>query len=242
MIHPRALTCAAALTMLVGAVACSPSGGAQGSAAASPTAAPATPSTTRPVQSPSAAAATAPPAGGVRLAVDPDASTASYHAREQLAGRTVFTDAVGSSKGVSGAITLASGGTVISDQSSIVVDLAALQSDESRRDNFIKNNTLQVSQYPRATFVPREAGGLAWPLPTTGDRDFTLTGDLTVHGVTRPVTWQVTAHFGGADVTGTATTNVNISDFGMAPPKVGPVLGIEDGLALQMDFKTHATS
>jgi polyisoprenoid-binding protein YceI len=127
-------------------------------------------------------------------------------------------------------------GSIVADQSKISVDLSKLQSDESRRDNFIKGTTLQTSRFPMATFVPREAQGLPSPLPTTGQATFQLIGDLTVHGVTRPVTWQVTAQFGDASVSGAASTTVNISDFGMSPPKAGPVLSIEDGLTLELAF------
>jgi hypothetical protein len=54
--------------------------------------------------------------------------------------------------------------------------------------------------------------------------------------VTRPVTWQATAQFNGQDVTGSATTNVQLSDFEMTQPKAGPVVSVEDGLGLQLDF------
>jgi polyisoprenoid-binding protein YceI len=77
---------------------------------------------------------------------------------------------------------------------------------------------------------------LPTPLPTSGQVAFQLDGDLTVHGVTKPVSWQVTAQFDGSNVSGSATTNVNISDFGMTPPRAGPVLSIQDGLTLELAF------
>jgi polyisoprenoid-binding protein YceI len=170
------------------------------------------------------------------LVIDSSASKASYRAHEQLVGRTLPSDAVGTSSSVSGSLVLAPDGSIVGDQSKISVDLSKLQSDESRRDNFIKGTTLQTSRFPMATFVPREAQGLPSPLPTTGQATFQLIGDLTVHGVTRPVTWQVTAQFGDGSVSGAASTTVNISDFGMSPPKAGPVLSIEDGLTLELAF------
>jgi polyisoprenoid-binding protein YceI len=57
--------------------------------------------------------------------------------------------------------------------------------------------------------------------------------------VTRPVTWTVNAQFGNSSVDGDATTNVNISDFGMTPPKAGPVLSIDDGLTLELAFAAN---
>ena len=170
----------------------------------------------------SSASKTATAAAATTLVVDSDNSHASYHAQEQLAGRNLPSEAVGTSKGVTGSIVFGPDGAIAADQSQIQVDLSKLSSDESRRDNFIKGSTLQTGRYPNATFVPKETQGLPTPLPTDGEVTFQLHGDLTVHGVTKPVTWQVTAQFTGDSVTGNATTNVNISDFGMAPPKAGP--------------------
>jgi polyisoprenoid-binding protein YceI len=172
----------------------------------------------------------------VKLVLDPSSSEAKYHARETLVGRTLPSAAVGTSKGVSGTIVLGIDGSVRADQSEIKVDLTRLQSDESRRDNWIKNDTIQTRRFPNATFVPRETQGLAAPLPTSGEATFQLVGDLTVHGVTKPATWQVTAQFLDNSVKGNATTNVKITDFAMTPPRVGPVLSIEDALTLELAF------
>jgi polyisoprenoid-binding protein YceI len=174
--------------------------------------------------------------GQTTLVVDASASHASYHAHEQLVGRNLPSETVGTSSNVSGTIVLATDGSIDPSQSQIKVDLSQLTSDESRRDNFIKGNTLQTRQYPMATFTPRSAEGLPNPLPTDGTATFQLSGDLTVHGVTKPVTWQVTSQFARGTVSGDATADVNISDFGMTPPKAGPVLSIQDGLTLELNF------
>jgi polyisoprenoid-binding protein YceI len=176
------------------------------------------------------------PSGTTTLVLNADSSQARYRAQEQLVGRSLPSEAVGTAPGVSGSIVLSPDGSITPDQSRIQVDLRQLKSDESRRDNFIQGSTLQTGRFPMATFVPREAQGLPSPLPTSGQLTFQLAGDLTVHGVTKPVTWQVTAQFDGGSVSGSATTNVNISDFGMTPPKAGPVLSIQDGLTLELAF------
>jgi polyisoprenoid-binding protein YceI len=175
----------------------------------------------------------------VRLVLDASSSNASYHAHEQLVGNRLPTEAVGTSPGVTGTLALGADGSIAADQSTITVDLTKLKSDENRRDNFIKTDTLQTSKFPTATFVAHSAQGLPSPLPTTGQATFQLLGDLTVHGVTKPVTWDVTAQFADTSVSGSATTNVNISDFGMTPPKAGPVLSIEDGLGLELAFTAN---
>lgn len=184
-----------------------------------------------------AAGAAAVPAGGARLTIAADSSEARYRAREQLAGRNLPSEAIGSTKAVTGTILLGPNGTIVRDGSKITIDLRTLKSDESRRDNFIQRSTLETTKYPQAEFVPTEARGLPNPLPTSGEATFDLTGDLTVHGTTRPSIWKVTARFSPAEIAGTATTTVKLEDFGMTPPRVGPVLSIEETLGLEIDFR-----
>jgi polyisoprenoid-binding protein YceI len=105
------------------------------------------------------------------------------------------------------------------------------------RDRYIQRSTLQTQQYPSAEFVVTAAPGLPIPLPTSGSATFELVGDLTVHGVTRSATWQTTATFAEREVTGTASTTVLITDFGMEPPRAGPVLSIEDAVRLELDVR-----
>jgi polyisoprenoid-binding protein YceI len=186
-----------------------------------------------------AKAPTAAAAAANSFAIVAEASEARYRVTEQLAGRSLPNDAVGTTKAVSGAIVIGSDGAVVPEQSKITVDLSKLSSDSGQRDNFVKRNTLEVSQFPNATFVPTKVEGLARPLPTSGEVRFKLSGDLTVKGVTKPVTWDVVAQAGAQQVSGTATTTVTFQDFGMTPPKVGPVLGVEDELTLEMDFRAN---
>jgi polyisoprenoid-binding protein YceI len=204
-------------------------------AAAAPTAAPTSGSSAAPTGAPTSVSQPT-TRSATTLVIDSSASKASYRAREQLVGRTLPSEAVGTTTSVSGSLALAPDGSIVADQSRITVDLSKLQSDESRRDNFIKGSTLQTNRYPMASFVPREAQGLPSPLPASGEVSFQLLGDLTVHGVTKPVTWHVTAQLGDTTVSGAATTTVNITDFGMTPPKAGPMLSIEDGLTLELAF------
>jgi polyisoprenoid-binding protein YceI len=168
--------------------------------------------------------------------VVPDQSEARYRVREQLANLQFPSDAVGRTKAISGTVAFASDGSIVSSASKLTVDLTTLQSNEQRRDNFIKSNTLEVSRYPAAEFVPREARGLPWPLPASGEATFQLVGDMTIHGTTRPVTWDVTAKFAGDQVTGTATTSFKFGDFNMQVPRVAVVLSVEDNIRLEVDF------
>ena len=125
---------------------------------------------------------------------------------------------------------------MIPEGSRFVVEMTTLATDSSRRDSYIHRSTLETGTYPEAVFVPTAAAGLPSPLPDSGPVAFQLSGDLTVHGVTRPVTWEVTAEIAGQTLSGTATTSITFTDFGMPLPRVGPVLSVEDLIALQLSF------
>ena len=84
--------------------------------------------------------------------------------------------------------------------------------------------------------------GLSGLLPSSGSASFKISGDLTVHGVTRPATWDVTAQFSPEQVTGKATTPVKLEDFGMRRPTIGPVLSIDETVVLDLDFKAARSS
>ena len=70
--------------------------------------------------------------------IDPARSTARYLIREQLASVTSPNDAIGETMDVTGTIALDGEGNVVSEESQIVVGLAGLTSDSSRRDSYVK--------------------------------------------------------------------------------------------------------
>lgn len=208
--------------------------------ASSPTAA--TPAPAAPSPTATTAPASQSTGDAVVFQLVPAESEARYRAREQLLGRSLPNDAVGRTNAVEGQIVFNSDGTIDSERSRFTVDLRTLQSDETRRDNYIKQNTLEVDQYPTAEFQPTAASGLPWPLPSNGQLQFQLEGNLTVHGVTKPVTWNVQATVEEQRITGTATTQVTFEDFGMTPPRVPVVLSLEDTITLELDFTFERVS
>jgi polyisoprenoid-binding protein YceI len=174
----------------------------------------------------------------VRFAVAPEGNEARYRVREQLAGLSFPNDAVGVTPAVTGAIIVdAATGRVQANASRIVVELAGLTSDQSRRDNFIRTRTLETEQHPTAVLVPTELRGLTWPLPATGTVTFQLIGNLTVKQVTRSTTWDVTLDVAGGTVTGTATTSFTFADFAMTKPRVASVLSVDDTIRLEYDLR-----
>src|SRR5919197_5968955 len=150
-------------------------------------------------------------------------------------------EAVGSTRSVSGEIFLTADGGINGAASRVVVDLRTLKSDDSDRDDYIQTNTLETAKYPTAEFAPAGAPGLPVPLPSDGSGAFQLVGPLTVHGVTRTVTWDATATFNETEVSGSASTRVRMTDFGMTPPQVWPVLSIQDELTLEIDLRASVS-
>jgi len=182
------------------------------------------------------APASSPSSAALTFTIVPESSEARYRVREQLVGLSLPSDAVGTTRKVTGQIVVDASGAILREQSQIVVDLSTLQSDQSRRDRFIKGNTLETDRYPTAVFVPAEAPGFPPAVPTSGEFSFQLVGDLTIRDVTRPVTWDATASFTEQEVKGSATTAITFADFNMTQPRVGPVLSIEDPIRLELDF------
>jgi polyisoprenoid-binding protein YceI len=212
-------------------------------ATAAPTATDVTLGTSTPAAAVTATTAgTAKSTGAIRLTFQNDGTQASYRAHEQLANHNVPSDAVGATRALTGSLVIQPDGTIVAHQSRFVVDMTTLQSDSRMRDGYTQHNTLQTGTYPTAVFVPTAVEGLPSPLPTSGSVNFKLNGNMTIHGVTKPLTWNVQAQIAGQSLTGTATTSFTFEDFGMAPPRTMMVLSVEDNLALEVNFHMTAVS
>jgi len=175
------------------------------------------------------------------LEIVPSASTARYRVREQLAGRNFPTDAIGTTQQISGSIVLDAQGR-IAPGSKVTVDLRTLKTDEPRRDNYIRNNTLMTASFPYAEFVPGELRGLPVPLPASGRANVQVLGSLTIRGVTRPVVWNGTAEFRGDTVRLQAGTAFKFGEFELSQPRVFFVLSVEDTIRLEVDLTLRSGS
>ena len=191
------------------------------------------------VPAPAQASAPAPaPAGPVRLELM-EGSTARYRVREQLAGISFPNDAIGTTSTVSGALVLTANGAVNPAQSKITVDLRTLKSDQDQRDGFVRGDRLlNVEKFPLVEFLPKRVVGLTWPLPSGrgAQAGFQMVGDMTVHGVTREVTWNVVATFTDI-VAGLATTQFKFDTFGLSKPQLARLLSVADDIGLELEFQ-----
>lgn len=203
-----------------------------------PTKAPVQPTASAKTAAPTTAANATPAqsaAGALKLTLVPDNSEARFLVKEQLAGNNLPSDAVGKTRGVKGMIVIGQDGKIDKAQSKITVDVNSLATDQPMRDGFIKRSTLETDKFPTAEFVPTEVKGLPTPLPKSGAVNFQIIGDMTVHGTTKPITWDVTGTVDGGTFKGTGKTAVKFADFNMNAPKVPRVLSLEDNIRLEID-------
>lgn len=98
---------------------------------------------------------------------------------------------------------------------SVTIDPASIDSNHAERDKHLRGSDfLDVEQYPEASFV----GTSFKPL---GDGKATLSGELTLHGVTKPIV--IDAHeighgpdpWGGYRRGFEGTTRISLADFGI---------------------------
>jgi polyisoprenoid-binding protein YceI len=117
----------------------------------------------------------------------------------------------------------------------VTIDVTTVDTGVSARDSDLKSdNFFDVAQFPTATFVStsvqKSSGGL------------TVAGNLTLHGVTKPVVLQVSGPTGpisGMDHKPhsgfSATTTINRLDFGIASKYPASVVGNDVSLTIDLD-------
>lgn len=103
------------------------------------------------------------------------------------------------------------------DKSSVKVDIdvASLNTNHAERDKHLRSpDFFNVAKFPQATFVSTK-------IEKTGEHTANITGNLTLKGVTKPVTLTTTYIGGGDDPWGghrqgfEATTEIRLKDFGI---------------------------
>jgi polyisoprenoid-binding protein YceI len=118
----------------------------------------------------------------------------------------------------------------------VTADMRNLRSDESRRDNFLRQEGLQTTRFPEAVFVLVEPIAVSVS-PTEGaTMSATASGDLTVHGVTKRVAVPVEGKLAGGKLVVVGSTRVALVDFGIVKPRVPTVLSIEDDAVIELSL------
>ena len=74
-------------------------------------------------------------------------------------------NAVDTTKSVAGPVVFDGSGTVVSEQSIILLELLSLISHEEERDEFLRTESLELEKFPTAELVVRETPELLWLIP-----------------------------------------------------------------------------
>jgi polyisoprenoid-binding protein YceI len=144
-------------------------------------------------------------------------SVAGYRVQEVLIGQN--STAVGRTGEIWGSVTLA--GTSVS-KATFTVNMASVVSDQSERNAQFDGRIMDVSDYPTAKFVLSGPVSLASGLVTGSSKRYTATGSLTMHGVTKSVTFPVSVEVAsGTAVYVLADVPVVFANWDISNPSIG---------------------
>jgi polyisoprenoid-binding protein YceI len=113
------------------------------------------------------------------------------------------------------------------------------------RDNYLRTRVFEVDKYPTLEFVAKRAPGVPVPLPGTPQTQangFQLVGDMTLHGVTKEVSWNLLITVRGAAVAGRAMTTLTFQQFNLMKPMVPFLLSADDKIQLEVEFRCNRTA
>lgn len=151
-------------------------------------------------------------------------SQVGYRVDEILFGQRV--EAVGRTGAVTGTMEVA-GATVTA--AGFEVDLRTVTSDQSRRDDQFQGRIMDTARHPTATFELTEPIVLG-AVPADGEEvSVEATGDLTLRGTTRPVTFTLLARRNGGAVEVNGTIPIAFGDYGIPNPSFGPASVGDEG-------------
>ena len=166
--------------------------------------------------------------------VDPVHSVVSFSVRHMMVSnvRGEFTKFSGALEGTAGDVTTA--------KLNVTIDAASVNTREPKRDSHLMSpDFFDVAKFPTLTFVSKK-------VTRAGEGKLKVTGDLTIHGVTKEVVLDVDGPtpemkdpWGGMRVGAHATTTVNRKDFGLLWNKAleaGGVL-VGDEVAISIDVE-----
>lgn len=186
-------------------------------------------------------------APSVEASVDPDVtlpgtwavaegSEVGYRVKEILFGQD--SEAVGRTSEITGSFTI-DGNSLT--EGSFEVDMASVTSDQSRRDGQFKGRIMEVETYPTATFELTEPMNLSQINDQQTQGEATATGNLTVHGVTKEVTFDIKGIRNGGQIQITGSIPIVFADYNIDNPSGGPAQTEDSGLLeFALNFEKEA--
>ena len=186
--------------------------------------------------------ALAPTSDPLEFRIVADESLASFTLEEDLRG--VRTTVIGSTSEVGGSIMVDLANPSASTIGAIVINARTLETDNSFRNRALRSQILRSAQdeFEFIVFEPRELGNWSASSVAVGESlNFDIAGDLTVAGVTRPVTFAAAVTLDSAtQISGGASVNLLHGDFGLVIPDVPSVANVTDDVTLSLEFVARA--
>ncbi len=162
-------------------------------------------------------------------------SEARFTLNEILRG--VPTTVVGTTSLVDGQIALNLDDLRTAELSPMQIAAIDLATDNNMRNNAIRVYILYTDSYPTITFTPTSVTGLPAQAAVGEQLAFTVTGDLTIIGISHEVTFEVTAVAETPErITGTASATIDRTDWEIAIPRVQGVADVDENVLLELDF------
>ena len=125
-------------------------------------------------------------------------------------------------------------------KTSAAIETASVDTDDTKRDDHLRGpDFFDAAKFPQMTFVSKEA-------KENGKNKLAIAGDLTLHGVTRPVVLDaefsgaVKDPWGGERAAFTASTTINRKDFGMTFNKTLDTGGLMVGDEVRIEIAIEA--
>lgn len=169
-------------------------------------------------------------------------SLASFTLEEDLRG--LRTTVIGSTNEVGGSIMVDLANAPASSIGAIVINARTLETDNSFRNRALRSQILKSTQdeFEFIVFEPSELSNWSADAVAVGERvSFDVAGDLTVAGVTQPVTFVAEVMLDSeTQISGSATVNLLHGDFGLVIPDVPSVANVTDDVDLRLKFVARA--
>jgi polyisoprenoid-binding protein YceI len=185
------------------------------------------------------------PTGLRTYVIVPEESSASYMVEEEFFGLALgkygipegLSDTVGSTQSIQGQFELNWDDlSAPLGENTFTVDLSTLKSNQSLRDSWIRENGPEFNTYPNATFVASSLEGAPTSYTLGEEISFQMVGELTIRETTQPATFDITARLEDGTVTGTATTALKMTNFGITPPDFANTLTVSDDFDITVEF------
>ncbi len=108
--------------------------------------------------------------------------------------------------------------------------------DKALMEEHFNENYMESSKFPKAKFTGSIDNAGSLNLSKDGKYNVTVSGNLEIHGVTKPVTSTAEFIVKGGKITANSSLKILVADYGIDIPSL-----VKDKIAKQIDIKIQAT-